>query len=43
MTLEMPFKDTVDSPDDLHGWSADRSALLGEACVAAIHSISNAL
>ena len=41
MTLEMPFKDTVDTPDDLHGWSADRSALLGEACVAAIHSISN--
>lgn len=39
MTLEMPFKDTVDRPDRHVGWSAQRSSDLGRACVDAIHSI----
>jgi len=43
MTLEMPFKDTVDTPDYQYGWSADRSVLLGEACLTAINLISDAL
>lgn len=43
LTLEMPFKDTIDTPDHHHGWSADRSILLGESCVTAIHLISDSL
>lgn len=37
MTLEMPFKDTVDTPDFEQGWSPERSMRLGEACVNAIY------
>ncbi|WP_020593559.1 M14 family metallopeptidase [Kiloniella laminariae] len=29
MTLEMPFKDTADNPDEFEGWSPDRSIKLG--------------
>jgi murein tripeptide amidase MpaA len=29
LTLEMPFKDNADAPDERHGWSAARSARLG--------------
>ncbi len=29
MTLEMPFKDTDDNPDEFEGWSPDRSVKLG--------------
>lgn len=36
MTLEMPFKDNRDLPDPIHGWSPQRSALLGQACMAAL-------
>jgi len=36
MTLEMPFKDTVDTPDDAYGWSPERSAHLGRACLDAL-------
>ncbi len=36
MTLEMPFKDTVDSPDAIQGWSPERSAALGRACLDAL-------
>ncbi len=43
LTLEMPFKDTIDTPDYRYGWSAQRSALLGEACVSAILQISDAI
>jgi len=39
MTLEMPFKDTIDFPDDSKGWSAERSAKLGSSCVDAIYSL----
>lgn len=37
MTLEMPFKDTVETPDVEQGWSPERSMRLGEASVNAIY------
>ncbi len=43
MTLEMPFKDTELSPDLHHGWSAERSALLGRSCIEALYSIADHL
>ncbi len=36
MTLEMPFKDTVDTPDIEQGWSPERCAHLGAAALDAI-------
>jgi murein tripeptide amidase MpaA len=36
MTLEMPFKDHRDAPDQLHGWSPERSKALGRACLATL-------
>lgn len=36
LTLELPFKDNVNLPDPLHGWSAQRSRLLGAAMVQAM-------
>jgi murein tripeptide amidase MpaA len=36
MTLEMPFKDNDDLPDPVHGWSPERSRLLGRECLAAL-------
>ncbi len=33
MTLEMPFKDTADTPRPLSGWSAERSLRLGASFV----------
>ena len=36
MTLEMPFKDHLELPDPVHGWSAQRSAHLGRACMIAL-------
>jgi murein tripeptide amidase MpaA len=39
MTLEMPFKDNNDLPDPVHGWSPERSALLGRSCLDALHTI----
>ena len=39
MTLEMPFKDNVDLPDELYGWSPDRSKYLAFACLDALHAI----
>lgn len=36
MTLEMPFKDHDDQPDDEFGWSPQRSSQLGWACLDAI-------
>lgn len=37
MTLEMPFKDTKDTPDELFGWSGSRSQELGRACLNALY------
>ena len=36
MTLEMPFKDNADYPDDLQGWSPDRSKMLARDCLGAL-------
>ncbi|MEM9880566.1 MAG: M14-type cytosolic carboxypeptidase [Pseudomonadota bacterium] len=36
MTLEMPFKDTVDTPDETYGWSPERCKLLAHSCLHAI-------
>jgi murein tripeptide amidase MpaA len=43
MTLEMPFKDTIDTPDELYGWSGIRSQQLGQACLNALHQTLNKL
>jgi murein tripeptide amidase MpaA len=43
MTLEMPFKDNDDLPDPRRGWSPERSALLGRACLDALHAILDEL
>ena len=40
MTLEMPFKDNADLPDEDYGWSSDRSRLLGAACLDALHAVA---
>jgi len=37
MTLEMPFKDTLDTPRPFSGWSAERSMRLGASFVDAAH------
>lgn len=36
LTLEMPFKDNANLPDARHGWSAQRSKLLGAAMLQAM-------
>jgi murein tripeptide amidase MpaA len=38
-TLEMPFKDTMDTPDERAGWSAERSRKLGAAELDAILAV----
>ena len=43
MTLEMPFKDNDDLPDPKRGWSPERSAHLGRACLDALHAIVDEL
>jgi murein tripeptide amidase MpaA len=39
MTLEMPFKDNFNLPDEVYGWSPQRSKYLAYACLDAIHAI----
>jgi hypothetical protein len=39
MTLEMPFKDNSDLPDQVRGWSLERSRLLGRSCLDALHMV----
>ena len=39
MTLEMPFKDNFHLPDELYGWSPERSRYLGRACMDALHAV----
>jgi len=36
MTLEMPFKDTIETPNTEQGWSPERSQNLGASCLDAI-------
>jgi murein tripeptide amidase MpaA len=39
MTLEMPFKDNDDMPDDVYGWSPERSKYLAGSCLDALYAI----
>lgn len=39
MTLEMPFKDTIETPNELEGWSPERCQNLGASCLDAILAI----
>jgi len=42
-TLEMPFKQNDNIPDDIYGWSTERSMKLGESLVNSLYSIVNDL
>ncbi|MDH3389117.1 MAG: M14-type cytosolic carboxypeptidase [Gammaproteobacteria bacterium] len=37
MTLEMPFKDAIGSPDAVQGWSPERCGKLAHSCLDALH------
>ena len=39
MTLEMPFKDNFDLPDEVYGWSPQRSKYLAYACLDALLAV----
>jgi murein tripeptide amidase MpaA len=39
MTLEMPFKDNSDLPDEVYGWSPQRSKHLAYSCLEALHAL----
>jgi murein tripeptide amidase MpaA len=39
MTLEMPFKDNFNLPDEVYGWSPQRSKFLAFACLDALHAV----
>jgi murein tripeptide amidase MpaA len=39
MTLEMPFKDNFDLPDEVYGWSPERSKRLAYSCLDALHAV----
>ena len=39
MTLEMPFKDALNAPDPVYGWSPERAGALGRSCVEALLGI----
>jgi murein tripeptide amidase MpaA len=41
LTLEMPFTDTEQTPDEKRGWSPERSRRLGADCAKAIEKISS--
>ena len=42
LTLELPFKDNANMPDERVGWNGARSARLGAACLQAIHATLSA-
>ncbi len=39
MTLEMPFKDNADAPDERNGWSPERCRRLGRDALTALHAV----
>ena len=39
MTLEMPFKDNFDLPDEVYGWSPKRSKYLAGSCLDALYAL----
>ncbi|NDV90615.1 hypothetical protein GTH32_05315 [Alteromonas sp. 345S023] len=42
-TVEMPFKDNANIPDNVNGWSAQRSQQLGEDLLIAVNAVVNKL
>jgi len=42
MTLEMPFKDSLDAPDPVEGWSPKASAAMGRSCLEAVLAVIGA-
>lgn len=42
LTLEMPFNDSLEAPDPVHGWSPDVSAQMGRDCLEAIAAVLGA-
>jgi murein tripeptide amidase MpaA len=42
-TLEMPFKQNDNIPDEIMGWSAERSVKLGESLVGTLLSVVDEL
>lgn len=42
-TLEMPFKDNANLPDDDYGWNGQRSLRMGEAALTPIYAVINEL
>ena len=43
MTLEMPFKDHINAPDPVRGWSPERSKQLARDCLATLAGMIDAL
>lgn len=43
MTLEMPFKDNANLPDEMWGWSPERCRHLGASCLTALHRMIDEL
>ena len=39
MTLEMPFKDSMEAPDPAEGWSPKASAAMGRSCLEAVLAV----
>jgi murein tripeptide amidase MpaA len=39
MTLEMPFKDSLEAPDPVEGWSPKASAAMGGSCLGAVLAV----
>jgi murein tripeptide amidase MpaA len=39
MTLEMPFKDSLETPDPVEGWSPRASAEMGRSCLEAVLAV----
>ena len=39
MTLEMPFKDNDDLPDEVYGWSTERCKYLADACLTTLNQL----
>ncbi|HXE20746.1 MAG TPA: M14-type cytosolic carboxypeptidase [Rhodoferax sp.] len=42
-TIEMPFKDNADLPDELYGWSGERSRKLGASVLQPILAVADSL
>ncbi len=42
-TIEMPFKDNANLPDEVYGWSGDRALLLGESVLTPILAVVDKL